>query len=105
MDQAGEGFVSNDERVSSSQTDEARGQASWASQCESEEPVAAGDDDSELGRRARVKDNQRASFGDKPASPYAARSSTRAQRPLDTGSLCLDTQDAGRAPRSPRRFR
>ena len=57
MDQDSEGFAPNDERVSSSQTDEARGQASWASQCESEEPAAAGDDNSELGRRARVKDN------------------------------------------------
>ena len=85
MDQDGAGFPLTDEPVRSSQIDEARGQASWASQCESEEPVAAGDDDSELGRRARVKDNRRASFGDKPASPYAARISTRAQRPLDTG--------------------
>jgi hypothetical protein len=86
MEQDGAGLPPNDKRVSSLQIDEARGQASWSSQCDSEEPAAAGDDDSELGRRARVKDNQRASFGDKPASSsYAARSLTRAQRPVDTG--------------------
>ena len=36
MEQDGAGLPLNDERVSSSQIDEARGQASWASQCDSE---------------------------------------------------------------------
>ena len=57
MDQDGAGLPLTDERVAWSQIDEARGQASWVLQCDSKEPAAAGDDNSEIGRRERVKDN------------------------------------------------
>ena len=49
--------------------------------------TAAGGEDGELERRERVSENRRVTFGAKPPSPYAARSSTRAQRPADCGSM------------------
>ena len=55
MEPAGAGSPLTAERLGSSQIAEDRGQVSWASQCDSGERAAAGNDSSELGRRARVR--------------------------------------------------
>ena len=47
-----------------------RGEASWASQCESEDAAAGGEDNGELERRERVAENRRATFGAKPPWTY-----------------------------------